>query len=89
MTLRWAARGIIGLNWLAVTLALVLSGVTRPQALFVFAVFRVCAVLGIGYFLYEFGLVVRKRATAEELMADGFLVLSMFVFWLIVLAVTF
>ena len=89
MALCWVARGIIALNWLAIASALVISGVTKPQALFAFAVFRLSAVLGLGYLLYELGLVARKRATTVALIADGFLVLSMFFFWFIVRAATF
>jgi len=85
----WAARGIIALSWVAIAMALAVSGITKRQALFTFAVFRVCALLGLGYRLYEFSLAGRKRATAGALAADGLLVVSMFLFWFIVRATTF
>jgi len=85
----WTARGIIALNWLAIALVFTLSGVTRSHALIIFAVFRVCAMLCIGYLVYEFSLVLRNRSTAGAMIADSSLVLSMFLFWFIVRAATF
>ena len=85
----WTARGILALNWLAIGMALGLPSIGRTHALIAFGVFRVCAVLGLFYLLYEFSLVSRKRATAGAAVADSVLLLSMFLFWFIVRAATF
>jgi len=67
-------------------MVLALPHVSKDRALLTFGVFRICAVLGLGYLLYE---VLRKRATAGATVVDGLLVLSMFLFWFIVRAATF
>jgi len=85
----WTARGIIALNWLAILLVFAVPGVARSHALIVFGVFRVCAILGLVYLVYECILVSRERATAGGTVADVFLVLPMFLFWFIVRAATF
>ena len=85
----WTARGIVGLNWLAMALILATPHVQKTLALSAFAVFRTCAVCGFAYLIYESSLVTQKHARVAAWMADALLVLPMFVFWFAVRVATF
>ena len=58
-------------------------------ALGVLAAFKITAVLGIGYILYEVSALTEKRVGVTGVVLDAVLVLSMLLFWFAVTAATY
>ncbi len=88
-SIRWTARSILAASWLAIVLALIVSRTPKYIAMSAFGLFRMCAVLGVLYLLYESHLVTEKRSSGAALALDSLVVFSMFLFWFAVAASTF
>jgi len=86
----FASRAAVILSWLMMV-ALLFSHdvfVSKSAAMGVFTVFKVIAVVGSIWLLFEFVEAFQGRTSFKNPLIDTFLIFPMFGFWLLVVATT-
>ena len=77
------------LSWLAIVITLLSGGLPKSAAMEVFTAFKVIAVVGSIWVLFEFVEAFLGRTSFKKKLIDAFLTVPMFGFWFLVSVSTF